>query len=387
MPETVLILGAGATKANNGPLTNEILPDVIRNRVSFPNPESLKRLEDFLRENFHVESGAPPEEYPGLPLLMSLIDTAIDRRQDFHLNWNVTAVTELRRVVDLAIFDLLEYRLEKAPTNNHFELLSHLYPQPSDQPRIISMNYDVIADAAVMFLGQSRGQASGPTGWKFPDYGCEISTGLYRNQSERFGTLLKLHGSLNWLCCPTCHRLEIGASESRLYIDALQSLAGAHKLEDFYLGAGSKCETCQTELRALLVAPSHLKNYRNPHLTNVWYRAEQLLRAATHAVFVGYSLPDDDVEVVYLLKRGLAHLSAADITVIEFDKQHPDTTVRANAVGRRYCSLFGHGIKWSARGLQGWLVEAKKPPVMLPLSAPKPRRRRSKTARTTRRKS
>jgi hypothetical protein len=132
----------------------------------------------------------------------------------------------------------------------------------------------------------------------------------------------------------------------------------------------------------LLVAPSHLKNYRNPHLTNVWYRAEQLLRSASDAVFVGYSLPDDDVEVVYLLKRGLAHLSAADITVIDFDEEHPDIAVRDNAVGRRYCSLFGDAIKWSARGLQGWLVNAKN--VSVPPTLTKSSRARSATAKAKR---
>jgi hypothetical protein len=151
-------------------------------------------------------------------------------------------------------------------------------------------------------------------------------------------------------------------------VKALQSLAGVgHKLESFYLGTGSKCQTCGTELRALLIAPSHLKNYRNPHLTNVWYRAERLLRSANRAVFVGYSLPDDDVEVVYLLKRGLAHLLPADITVVEFDKTNPDITLDAHPVGRRYRSLFGDGIAWSARGLDSWLqtsrVAAKKSAV------------------------
>jgi hypothetical protein len=156
------------------------------------------------------------------------------------------------------------------------------------------MNYDVIVDAAIMFYGESRAEpASAHAEWKFPDYGCDISTDVYLNHPQRFGTLLKLHGSLTWLYCGTCHRLEIGASEARPFVKALKSLVGAgHKLESFYLGAGSKCQTCGTQLRALLIAPSHLKNYRNPHLANVWYRAEQLLRTANRAVL--HVLSDTD---------------------------------------------------------------------------------------------
>ena len=215
---------------------------------------------------------------------MSLIDTAIERRQSFHPpRWDLDAVTRLRHAVELAIFDLLESRLEKVPTGKHFMLLQRIYPEPHE-PRIISLNYDVIIDAAIMFFGQLRqepsdaesvGDGSVPdsrAGLKFPDYGCDISTDLYRNHPKRFGTLLKLHGSLNWLYCDSCHRLEIGASESRLFVRALTSLVGAGKgLESFYLGAGSVCATCGTKLRALLTAPSHLKNYQNPHLASVWY--------------------------------------------------------------------------------------------------------------------
>ena len=359
MAETVVILGAGATKACNGPLTNEILSEVFLNRADFPNAAALSELEQFLQQSFHVPIGATTPDYPGLPLLMSLIDTAIERRQAFHPAWDLDAVTRVRHAIELAIFDLLEYRLVKAPTNNHYAMLSRIYPTPQE-PRIISMNYDVIIDAAIMFYGESHAaSASTPAEWKFPDYGCDISTDVYRNHRERFGTLFKLHGSLNWLYCDTCYRLEIGASEARSFIKAVTSLVGTgHKLEDFYLGAGTPCQTCGTRLRALLIAPSHLKNYRNPHLSNVWYRAERLLRTATRAVFVGYSLPDDDVEVIYLLKRGLAHLPPANITVVEFDAANPDITLNGHPVGRRYRSLFGDGIDWSARGLDGWLASA-----------------------------
>lgn len=194
---------------------------------------------------------------------------------------------------------------------------------------------------------------------RFPDYGCDINTEVYRQTPGRFGTLLKLHGSLNWLYCGTCQRLDIGASESRLYLKALKKLVGSGQgLEDFYLGPTSLCAGCGTALHALLVAPSHLKNYGNPHLTQVWYRAERLLREADRAVFVGYSLPDDDVEVVYLLKRGLAHLAPAQVTVVEYDQANPGIAAKDHPVGRRYRSLFGEDIAWSAKGLDAWLASA-----------------------------
>jgi hypothetical protein len=42
-----------------------------------------------------------------------------------------------------------------------------------------------------------------------------------------------------------------------------------------------------------------------PHKTWSKYQAEQLVREADHAIFIGSRLPEYDVDVVYLLKRGL----------------------------------------------------------------------------------
>lgn len=104
-----------------------------------------------------------------------------------------------------------------------------------------------------------------------------------------------------------------------------------------------------------MITPTQKKDYRNPHIAQVWYKAEELLRSASSVVFVGYSMPVDDVEVVYLLKRGLAHLSAPDITVVALDKQNRNVDV--HEVDQRYQSVFGPGIQWHTCGFAGWLDE------------------------------
>ncbi|MBR1069142.1 hypothetical protein [Bradyrhizobium liaoningense] len=344
MAGTVIFLGAGATKACKGLLTNEILHAIL----GAPDPSpSWALLSDFLEKLFHVNKQSPPDQFPGLPLVMSLLDTALDRRQAFHPEWDAQRVAELRQAVELGMFDLLEEKLQKAPTNNHWELLKIVYPPPSE-PCVISTNYDLIVDTSMMFLSEQRA----PEGC-LPDYRIQIRTPFY-SAGRRFGTLLKLHGSLNWLYCRTCQRIEIGGSESRLYLKVLQRLVGpTPSLEQSYTPDGNPCPSCQTRLRPLLIAPTHLKDYRNPHLGQVWYEAERVLREADRAVFIGYSLPDDDVEVVYLVKRGLAHLTPDRITVVEYDMAMP--TLASHTVGRRYRTLFGDGVDWHPEGLDNWL--------------------------------
>lgn len=350
MVATVVFLGAGATKACGGPLTSEILPNIVRGWHSAgapPPPDRLGLLEEFLRTQFHVTFQSPDQHYPALPLVMSLIDTALDRHQSLHPSWGYSRVSDLREAIELGIFDHLEEKLVKAPTNNHWELFQGLYNDPNE-PIVISTNYDVIADTAIMAVSDNRR----PEG-AFPDYRCQIRSDFYRNETTHFGTLLKLHGSLNWLYCTTCHRLEIGASESRRYLKVMVRVMGP-SLETSYTADGSPCPTCGTRLLPLLIAPTHLKRYSNPHLAQVWYEAERVLRDAQRVIFIGYSLPDDDVEVIYLLKRSLAHLRPEQITVVEHDKSVPPVPLDQNPVGRRYRSLFGDGIDWHPEGMDEW---------------------------------
>ena len=350
MAGTVTILGAGATKSVMGPLTDEILPMILAKK---DGAALLGEFATFLAETFHVTSESEKIDYPGLPLLMSLLDTALARKQTLQGKWNLEGVTRMRRAVELGIFQVLEDALQKAPTNNHYSLLSQLYPPPTE-PRVISLNYDLTIDTAMMFYSQT-GQ-----GARFPNYQCDIQTEFYRNQVQHFGTLLKLHGSLNWLYCNTCQRLDIGSSASmRLYIKIMGKLLseqGVEELESSYELGTRPCPTCQTALEPLLVAPSHLKDYRNPHLAKVWYEAERILRECDRAVFIGYSLPEDDVEVIYLLKRGLAHLDPQQITVVQKDDAR--ASLKQNPIGRRYHALFGD-VDWHAgSGLDEWLNQS-----------------------------
>lgn len=349
MGKTVLFLGAGATKACHGPMTDEILPEIYKRAADWSRPT----LKNFLEQQFHVNPGSPKEHYPGLPLVMSLIDTALARRQAFSSDWDQEKVSLLRQEMEFGIFDLLEEQLEKSPTNNHSDLLNRLYPMGGEEPCVISTNYDLIADTALMSLSENRPLPDAPEG-RLPDYRCHISTVFY--ESARFGVLLKLHGSLNWLYCRTCQRLALGASESRPFLKVLRRLVGPNLKKNF-TPDGDPCPICATKLRPLLIAPTHLKDYRNPHLSQVWYEAESVLREATRAVFVGYSLPEDDVEVVYLLKRSLARPNPPQITVIEYDKDDPNRSLTEHPAGRRYRALFGDNTEFHACGLDVWLTK------------------------------
>src|SRR5262249_1273813 len=106
------------------------------------------------------------------------------------------------------------------------------------------------------------------------------------------------------------------------------------------------CKFCGTPLRAVMITPSFVKDYRNPHIQKTWYEAEWMLRESTHAYIVGYSLPNDDLEVIHLLRRGLSHLSPVDVTVVLGSADEE--------ICRRYRSHFGSAINFETDGFEQW---------------------------------
>lgn len=59
---------------------------------------------------------------------MSLLDTALDRRQAFHPAWDANSILAIREAIEFGIFDVLEEKLFKAPMNNHWNLLEIAFP-------------------------------------------------------------------------------------------------------------------------------------------------------------------------------------------------------------------------------------------------------------------
>lgn len=353
---TVVILGAGATKACGGPLTAEILPRAFSYGGLIERENFLGELQAFLTDNFHLPAGAAQfdqESFPPLPLLIGLIDIALDRGHSFGPRWPSDRLAFVRRALDYVIFAVIEHDLRRI-TNHYLELLDKLQRREPGPLKVISLNYDIIADNTMIELAErSHGLA-------FPDYGCDIATDLYR-RARPWGALYKLHGSLNWLYCPACARLDIGTSESGrrttkvlndLYQEEqmMDEARGGGDLRRRYTCHGSPCRDCGTEVTPVMISPTHLKDYRNPHIAQVWYRAERALRAAERAVIVGYSMPSDDADVIYLLKRGLGELPGAAITVVEYDPSSP--RAREHPLGRNYCKLFGDDIDWHPEGFQ-----------------------------------
>lgn len=346
----VVVLGAGATKACGGPLADELLPWAFRR-----GPQAgLDQLSAFLASEFGVPVKRRDDDFPQLPLLLGLLDTAIDREHGFGGRWPVEKLRTIRKQAEYAVFRAIVHslRAQRAsgpdPHRRLFELLWH---RTGREPAVISLNYDLLADQAMIAL----------EGGGFPNYGCEIDTPGYRD-ARRWGTLLKIHGSMNWIYCNACDRLEIGLDKRGETYKVAYKLAQylvqqSPDLQDYYESrAPKRCGSCGGEYRPVMITPTHLKDYRNPHIAALWHRAERELQACTRVIFVGYSLPWDDVDVIYLLKRGLLRKqgqAAPAITVVEHSPA--PVPIEQHDAGGRYRAVFGRRIDWQPIGFQKWV--------------------------------
>jgi hypothetical protein len=325
----------------------------------------VKQFEECLINHFHVPpdpAAREEKDYPPLPLVLSLLDLVIERDRPLAFagrngHWSRKRLSKARGAVEQIIFAVLNEHLSKV-CNNWYQELFNLVAPFDREPWVISLNYDMLLDNVLFKIASDR-----PGGRARLSYGCDVRTNAYRQIREEYGRLLKLHGSLNWLYCACCHALEIGMSDFGTRSVSCGLLKTIHKecsLDKHYRRMAKNCRDCGTPLRPVIITPTRAKDYRNPHVQAIWYHAERMLRKAEHVCFIGYSLPDDDLEVIDLLRRSLWHLAPECITVVEAvkAKDHVNRQIERNPVGRRYQSIFGRGIDWHCDGFGQWVTAA-----------------------------
>ena len=64
-----------------------------------------------------------------------------------------------------------------------------------------------------------------------------------------------------------------------------------------------KCEICSGSLTYIIIPPTFFKVMSNHYLRQVWFDAEKSLGNIKKIYFCGYSFPDADIHIKYLLKR------------------------------------------------------------------------------------
>jgi hypothetical protein len=111
--------------------------------------------------------------------------------------------------------------------------------------------------------------------------------------------LYKLHGSLDWLRCPLCDHIYIDPARTIFRGDGERG-AGERGGRPH---VGASCVCGYRPLRHIIVAPSMVRDVRNPNLLTIWHSALEALRTADDWTVIGYSMPPEDVAIRAMLLR------------------------------------------------------------------------------------
>jgi len=355
----IYFLGAGASYVHGAPLTNEILPYALHKIPEKSDPR-LEVVREFLRDVFSFDPTPKQkaDRYPSLVDVLSVVDMALDRRENLAREYDLQRLREVRRALDYAIFKALEHSLgpttaaERRRSEATRILVKKLEPQTSV---IISLNYDVIIDIALarQFNKQNPKRFDAADAERLSDvnrlgidYGLEFANINRHKIGVQPFRLLKLHGSFNWLWSRVTGNVYFGGFN--------KSIGRVLDLNSYYEKGPTKFDEPTTDLEPILITPTHLKDMRNIHLGMLWRKAEQWLRQARRVTFIGYSLPADDLHIKFLLKRAFEtrrHDKRPSIVVVDFAKGTKRTQVQDN-----YERFFGSDIQYHRKGFDDYVA-------------------------------
>jgi len=323
--QTVLFLGAGASKALGYPVTAEILAGVLerlKQRTLFPSlnvvypltgehaqvnsagflPDAMAVLETELKALFPgiLMSADKPQITEVLSLLDHLIFTGTAAVPRFPRE----RLARLRALLERAVATIVT---EPEGTRDvaHRALVERLVrwlvdesAKPGPQKHritVITTNYDLAVEKPLVAAIMNR---HGPNridygfSWRDP-FEYEVGEEVVRlRPTDPAVAFFKLHGSINWLRCPLCEHV---------YLNGLGPIF--HQAFASRMREESTCSCHHWPLGTLLVAPSMIRDIRDPNLLSIWQAALEAMRRAERWVVVGYSLPPEDLGLRSLFLR------------------------------------------------------------------------------------
>ncbi len=261
---------------------------------------------------------------PAIDEVMSLVDFAIARRAPLGATWSVERLRGLRQALLRLIDQCVQREIDGCATRS--DALRHLVRTIVAQGRsatVVTLNWDCLVEESVFHARESRLLRG-------ISYGIPVhDESARRVESLPDATvILKPHGSMSWQYCAACS----------VVIVSIPRVSARDERR-------RRCPSCGkgASFERVLVAPTAFDWPQPPFLEQVWTATEQAVALADRLVFLGYSLPAQDVDVRFHLVRALARCArertnALPVTIVA--KTHADSTQNENE-RRRYQTLLG----------------------------------------------
>ncbi|EJB01762.1 hypothetical protein Rleg9DRAFT_0506 [Rhizobium leguminosarum bv. trifolii WSM597] len=247
---------------------------------------------------------------PDIIDLLSALDLAIVENASFGPTVDKGKRWELRgnelvrvreRAVEALVTGFSQVRSNRLGKKGGHETAEKLVSRLHADDVVVTTNWDILIEEA---LCAQRGSVA-------IDYGANLinvtTCGVPRSVAPAGPQVLKLHGSFNWLHCPHCRNLYANPN----------LMIAPEPVRRWPID--KECD-CGAELVGVLITPTYLKTYQIPQLLEIWRKAQKALEFSPQWIFIGYSLPNDDLWIRGMLMRAFAirrHSGALpEITVV-----------------------------------------------------------------------
>ena len=282
----VIFLGAGASAADGAPTQNTLFKDYFEHRPH--TDEITKSLSQFFKDFFGIDTTQILNytDFPTFEEVLGILELSLSRYESFRDYPLIPQNPKVQNVREQIIFLIARILKEKLATGRpaHDTLVSRLNRESRlGTTAFISLNYDILIDNALTDIHHITDL---DYGIKFTNFSKKHD--WHKPRANKLTKLFKLHGSLNWLYCPTCISLTITPKDK-----SVSTIADSPK----------PCDSCQTNMIPIIIPPTFFKVMSNHFLQQIWRETENVLLITKRIVFCGYSFPDADVHVKYLLKR------------------------------------------------------------------------------------
>lgn len=281
----VIVLGAGASKADGAPLQFDLLREYFLWAKDKPQEAMDVELRAFFQAFYgiHTDAVDAATRFPTFEETLGTLELALARNENFRVpgeerpDWDQRRIQECRSHVVALICTILAQKLGAGPSSgdNWHKRLVRTLPRTGNAS-FVSFNYDLLIDNALLDAGLTVNYGT--------TFANPVDTG-----GPKVG-VYKLHGSLNWLRCPICGGL---------------TNTGDVKGASYPTEERQRCKMpgCNAATTPIVIPPTFFKVMSDFHLQQVWHIAEQRIAFADRIYYCGYSLPDADMHIRYLLKR------------------------------------------------------------------------------------
>jgi len=290
--KNVIILGAGASKSEGAPLQKELFKEffeyykrALKGKVWSLSKQQEKLIIEYFKNFWGIDIKNylnQNTKFPTFEECLGVLDLAYHRGESFK-GYSKEKIERIRNALIFLIAKVLDEKLQRKIVY-HKRLIDRLKNEKRiKQTAFLSLNYDIIIDNV---LADLYGEYHLDYGIDFVNF--ERENDWKKPDKNKAILLLKIHGSLNWLYCPTCNHIELTPKEKG-------AIKAFYKIKE--------CSKCKTPMEPVIIPPTFYKEMANPFIQKIFLKADKVLRSAERIFICGYSFPDADLHIKYLLKR------------------------------------------------------------------------------------